>query len=84
MYWNRRYAPAHIAIDSALKTGLRKDGLIAESFDGFLLHEPSRIATQSGDFYKVYTPFYKRLAADGEPRDPVDAPKTLLRRSWPS
>ena len=25
----------------------------------------------------MYTPFYKRLAADGEPRDPVDAPNTL-------
>ena len=76
MFWNRRYAPAHIASDRALKSSLRKDGLIAESFDGFLLHEPSRIATQSGDFYKVYTPFYKRIAADGEPRDPVDAPNS--------
>jgi deoxyribodipyrimidine photo-lyase len=70
VYWNRRYAPPHIAIDQALKAALRKDGLVADSFDGFLLHEPSRIATQSGDFYKMYTPFYKRLSADGEPRDP--------------
>jgi len=77
VYWNRRYAPSHIATDQALKSRLRADGLVAESFDGFLLHEPSRIATQSGDFYKVYTPFYKRLAADGEPRDPVDAPSAL-------
>lgn len=77
VFWNRRYAPAQIASDRALKTGLRSDGLVAESFDGFLLHEPSRIATQSGDFYRVYTPFYKRLAADGEPRDPVDAPSAI-------
>jgi len=81
VYWNRRYAPAHIASDTALKTGLRSDGFVAESFDGFLLHEPSRVATQSGDFYKVYTPFYKRLAADGEPRDPVDAPSAIRAAS---
>ncbi|MCX7303057.1 MAG: deoxyribodipyrimidine photo-lyase [Hyphomicrobiales bacterium] len=77
VFWNRRYAPAHISIDGALKSRLRSEGLVAESFDGFLLHEPSRVATQSGDFYKVFTPFYKRLSADGEPRDPVDAPRAL-------
>ncbi len=77
VFWNRRYAPSHIATDQALKSSLRKEGIVAESFDGFLLHEPSRIATQSGDFYRVYTPFYKRLAADGEPRDPVDAPSAI-------
>lgn len=77
VFWNRRYAPADIAIDKALKVGLRADGLEAESFDGFLLHEPSRVVTQSGEFYKVFTPFYKRLATNNEPRDPVDAPRSL-------
>ncbi|MFD9899532.1 cryptochrome/photolyase family protein [Mesorhizobium sp. NPDC059025] len=77
--WNRRYDPAGMAVDAALKSRLRTDALQAESFDGFLLHEPSRVATQSGDFYKVFTPFHKRLAADGEPRHPVDAPKQLAQ-----
>ncbi|WP_144224227.1 cryptochrome/photolyase family protein [Mesorhizobium amorphae] len=79
VFWNRRYHPAGMAVDAALKSRLRADALQAESFDGFLLHEPSRVATQSGDFYKVFTPFHKRLLADGEPRDPVDAPKHLAR-----
>ncbi|CAM5485635.1 deoxyribodipyrimidine photo-lyase [Mycolicibacterium aubagnense] len=77
--WNRRYDPAGMAVDAALKSHLRDEGFEAESFDGFLLHEPSRVATQSGDFYKVFTPFHKRLTADGEPRDPVDAPRQLAR-----
>ena len=77
VFWNRRYAPWDISVDKSLKSRLRTDGLRAESFDGFLLHEPSRVATQSGDFYKVFTPFYKRLAND-EPRDPVDAPTSLV------
>lgn len=78
VFWNRRYAPPDIATDTALKKRLRAERLEAESFDGFLLHEPSLITTQSGDFYKVFTPFHKRLASDQEPRDPVDAPKSLM------
>ena len=77
VFWNRRYGPADIAVDKALKKSLREDGLEAESFDGFLLHEPSRIATKSGEFYKVFTPFYKNLSSDHEPRDPVDAPTSI-------
>jgi deoxyribodipyrimidine photo-lyase len=77
VFWNRRYAPPDSAVDRALKAALRDDGLAAESFDGSLLHEPSRVATQAGDFYKVFTPFYKRLSAGEEPRDPVDPPERL-------
>jgi len=76
VYWNRRYSPAGIDADKALKSGLREQGLEAKSHDGFLLHEPSRLATQSGDFYKVFTPFYRRLAED-DVRDPIDAPASL-------
>jgi deoxyribodipyrimidine photo-lyase len=78
VFWNRRYSPPEMAVDRSLKSHLRADGLEAESFDGALLHEPSRVATQSGEFYKVFTPFYRRLSAQDEPRDPVDAPDSLV------
>ncbi len=78
VFWNRRYAPGDIAVDKALKIALIDEGLKAESFDGFLLHDPSEVATQSGEFYKVFTPFHKRLSADHEPRDPVDRPQSLI------
>ncbi len=76
VFWNRRYSPPDIAADTVLKSTLRADGLKAESFDGFLLHEPSQLSTRSGDFYKVFTPFYNRLA-EIEPRDPIDAPSRI-------
>jgi deoxyribodipyrimidine photo-lyase len=76
VFWNRRYSPSDIAADTLLKLTLRADGLKAESFDGFLLHEPSQLSTRSGDFYKVFTPFYNRLA-EVEPRDPIDAPSRI-------
>ncbi|MCO5070213.1 MAG: DNA photolyase family protein [Rhizobiaceae bacterium] len=77
VYWNRRYHPAEASADAAMKTGLRGRGLVAESFDGMLLHEPSRLKTSTGGFYKVYTPFWKALANEPEPRDPVDAPTRI-------
>jgi len=77
VFWNRRYAPSEIEVDKALKAKLRGDGIEAESFEGFLLHEPSLLKTQGGDFYKVFTPFYRKLSSELEPRDPVDAPKSL-------
>lgn len=72
--WNRRYDPAGAAIDMQLKHSLRGRGLRADSFDGQLLHEPSRLATKTGGYYKVFTPFWNALASGPEPRDPIDAP----------
>ena len=75
--WNRRYDPAEVAVDSDLKASLRGRGVRAESFDGFLLHEPSLLKTGAGGPYKVYTPFWRALAKEVDPRDPVDRPGHL-------
>jgi deoxyribodipyrimidine photo-lyase len=77
VFWNRRYEPGGIAADTAMERALGRRGLQAESFDGHLMHEPSRVTNRSGDFYKVYSPFWNALAAGPEPRDPIDAPKKL-------
>jgi deoxyribodipyrimidine photo-lyase len=78
VFWNRRYAPREISADRLLKERIQKDGLSAESFDGFLLHQPSQVRSQSGDLYKVFTPFYRQLKAADDPRDPVDPPKAIV------
>lgn len=77
VFWNRRYEPGRIAADRAMKRKLRDGDILAESFDGELLHEPSRLKTGAGGFYKVYTPFWRALAGGPEPRDPVDAPEQI-------
>ena len=77
VYWNRCYDPAVAAKDTRLKTALREDGIEAVSFDGQLLHEPTRLKTGGGTPFKVFTPFWKHLSSQGEPRDPVDAPRKL-------
>jgi deoxyribodipyrimidine photo-lyase len=78
VYWNRRYEPGAVHADTQLKTTLRSKGVAAESFDGQLLHEPSRLRTGSGGAYKVFGAFERALWAEPEPRDPVDAPDRLI------
>ncbi|WP_223478036.1 cryptochrome/photolyase family protein [Oricola indica] len=75
--WNRRYAPAQIERDSAIKEELRARDLTVESFDGQLLHEPTRLKTGSGGAYRVYTPFWKALSQSIAPRAPAPAPKKI-------
>ncbi len=77
VFWNRRYHPAGAAADAAIKSALRERGLRAESFDGQLLHEPSRLQTGAGSFYKVFTPFWKAMSAGPDPRDPIDPPRRI-------
>ena len=82
--WNRRYDPAGMATDKALKQKLLDDGLTVRSFSGQLLHEPSRLQTKSGGPYRVYTPFWRALEGGEEPHAPVDAPKSLKAPEvWP-
>ena len=59
VFWNRRYEPAAIARDAAVKTALRARGLSAESFNGSLLHEPWTILNAAGQPYRVFTPFWR-------------------------
>ncbi len=62
VYWSRSYDPASKARDTGVKAALKARGCSAESFPGFLLHEPWTAQTGAGSFYKVYTPFWKALS----------------------
>ncbi|MFM7108900.1 MAG: cryptochrome/photolyase family protein [Planctomycetaceae bacterium] len=75
--WNRRYEPAVVNRDTAIKKALAGDGLEAESFNGSLLFEPMHVATKEGKPYQVFTPFWRALLARDEPAEPADAPRKL-------
>ena len=77
VYCNRRYDPAFQDADAALKHQLQSDSIVAESFAGQLLHEPTRLRTGSGGFYKVFSPFWRAIESDLDNRPPVPAPQTL-------
>ena len=83
VYWSRLYDAPSIERDKTVKAALRADGVAAESFEGSLLFEPFRVQTKTGDFYKVYTPFWRACRAMEPPPKPLPAPKRLADAAQP-
>ncbi len=59
VYWNRCYEPLAIKRDKKIKSELGLHGIQAKSSNGSLLNEPWHIKNKSGDYFKVYTPYWK-------------------------
>jgi deoxyribodipyrimidine photo-lyase len=78
VYWNRRYEPAAVKRDGAVKSALRELGLQAESFNGALLREPWEVSNQSGSPFRVFTPFWRHCLKLGEPEEPIPAPRRMM------
>jgi len=84
VYWNRRYEPASMARDKAVKTCLRADGYAAESFNSSLLFEPWTVESGQAKPYKVYTPFRKCVDRRDTPqRVRVDLSALQNPTAWP-
>ena len=77
VFWNTRYDPSGMALDTWLKADLSQQGIAVHSFDGALLHEPWRLLNQSGMPYRVYTPFWKALSSSFYDQDPIDPPAAI-------
>jgi deoxyribodipyrimidine photo-lyase len=61
IFWNRCYEPALIERDTSIKQSLKRQGLHVQSFNASLLFEPGQINNQSGQPFRVFTPFWKHL-----------------------
>jgi deoxyribodipyrimidine photo-lyase len=84
VFWNRRYEPAVIARDEKIKETLLVAGLVAESFNGALLHDPWTIRNQHGKPFQVFTPFWKHCLTKPAPESPLPAPRKLAALpQWP-
>ncbi len=85
IHWSRLYDPESIERDTAVKSGLKAAGLEAESFEGHLLHEPFKLKTKTGGYFKVYTPFWRACLAANAPEQPLPAPaKIPAPEAWPA
>lgn len=83
VFWSRLYDPDSRARDADVKEVLRSQGVEVRSFHGHTLAEPWDVTTGTGGHYRVYTPFWKALAAAGiAPALPV--PERLTAPAeWP-
>lgn len=82
--FNRLYVAGERARDERVALGLRADGLAVETFQGHVLFEPAEVATKTGGYYKVFTPYWKAvrgrdLAPPTGPLDALEAPG-----DWPA
>jgi deoxyribodipyrimidine photo-lyase len=85
VFWNRRYEPALIARDRAVKEALRAEGLEVESFNSALLFEPWTVANRAGKPFQVFSPFWRHCLGLAEPPPPQPAPEHLpAPPRWPT
>ncbi|MBR0815414.1 deoxyribodipyrimidine photo-lyase [Bradyrhizobium diazoefficiens] len=77
VYWNGIAQAPHQAIERQLGAALARLGVDSQSFPGDLLVPPSAIRTKEGRGLRVFTPFWRRVLALGDPPKPLSAPKEL-------
>ncbi|MDB9776467.1 DNA photolyase family protein [Alphaproteobacteria bacterium] len=58
--WNRLYSKQTIPRDSLIKKKLELQDIIVSSFNSHLLNEPWEIKNNSGEFFKVFTPYWRK------------------------
>lgn len=82
--WTRAYDPDQVSRDKSVKSELSEMGVNAGSVAGHLLFEPWSVETKQGQFYKVYSPFW-RAVKDRDVSVPLPRPETLVSPDkWPA
>ena len=78
VYWNRSYEPHAIEKGKSLKTTLEAQTIEAKSFKAGLLFEPWEIANKQGNFFKVFTSFWRHcLTQAGTIGETYEVPEFL-------
>ena len=81
---NRHYEPWWREAEEDLHDALKDMPCELVLHDGNYLFPPGTATTNSGDPYKIYTPFSKAVLELMPPRDELDAPETLSSPAdWP-
>ncbi len=85
IYWNRRYEPAVIERDKAIKASLEARGIRTYSSNGTLLNEPWEVRNQADKPFQVFTPFWRHCLRRDDPVATLAAPRKLAGPdNWPA
>jgi len=77
VFWNEIAQAPHQAVAEQVAVALEAIGVSSQSLPGDLLAAPARIRNKDGRGLRVYTPFWRRAQALGDPPQPLPAPKVL-------
>ena len=59
LIWNRLYSDQSIERDTEIKSFFKNKKIHVETFNSHLLNEPWEVQNNSGQFFKVFTPYWK-------------------------
>jgi len=59
LIWNRLYSNQSVKRDSEIKSFFKNKNIQVETFNSHLLNEPWEVKNNSGQFFKVFTPYWK-------------------------
>jgi deoxyribodipyrimidine photo-lyase len=77
VFWNEIAQAPHQAMAGEVAAALREIGVTSQNFPGDLLVSPADIRTKEGRGLRVFTPFWRRVQALGDPPTPLPAPPEL-------
>ena len=77
VYWNEIAQSPDRAVADQVAAALGQIGVAAQPFPGDLLAAPSQIRNKENRGLSVFTPFWRRVQALGDPPKPLPAPKRL-------
>lgn len=77
VFWNEIAQARHRAVDEHVVAALEAIGVAARFYPGDLLAAPTAIRNKEGRGLRVFTPFWRRVQASGDPPKPLPAPTSL-------
>jgi deoxyribodipyrimidine photo-lyase len=77
VFWNEIAQVPQQTMAGQVDAALADIGVASQSFPGDLLAAPAAIRNKEGRGLRVFTPFWRRVQALGDPPKPLPAPKTL-------
>lgn len=81
---SRRYEPAALRQEAAVRDALRESGVALKIYNSSLLNAPNDVATQMGEPYKVFTPYYNACLKRAPLPLPFSAPEYIpAPATWP-
>ena len=77
MFWNEIAQAPQQAVAGQVAVALREIGVASHSFPGDLLAAPASIRNKENRGLRVFTPFWRRVQALGDPPKPLPTPERL-------
>lgn len=81
VYWNRSYDPLLMKRDADIEKHFVRHDINVHTFNGSLLTEPADVKNKSGEYFKVYTPYWRSVLEVIGDVKPLPTPRKLVQQS---